>query len=55
LNAGEMLGMRLTTYHNLYYLAGLMKDIRQAIGQGRFDRYYRGMEPKLTKLYGGVT
>jgi queuine tRNA-ribosyltransferase len=55
LNAGEMLGMRLTTYHNLYYLAGLMKDIRQAIGQGRFDRYYRDMEPKLTKLYGGVT
>lgn len=54
LNAGEMLGMRLTTYHNLYYLAELMKEIRQAIGQGRFARYYREMEPKLTKLYGGV-
>lgn len=54
LNAGELLGMRLTTYHNLYYLAELMKEIRQAIGQGSFARYYREMEPKLNKLYGGV-
>ncbi|HOL17686.1 MAG TPA: tRNA guanosine(34) transglycosylase Tgt, partial [Bacillota bacterium] len=54
LNAGEMLGMRLTTYHNLYYLAGLMKEMRQAIKQGRFGRYYREVGPKLSKLYGGV-
>ncbi len=53
-NAGEMLGMRLTTYHNLFYLAGLMQEIRRAIEQGQFGRYYREVGPKLSKLYGGV-
>ncbi|MGB3974528.1 MAG: tRNA guanosine(34) transglycosylase Tgt [Peptococcia bacterium] len=30
-NTDEILGLRLTTIHNLYYLINLMKDIRQAI------------------------
>jgi len=31
IKCNEIFGMRLTTYHNLYYLINLMKDIRQAI------------------------
>lgn len=54
LNAGEILGLRLTTLHNLYYLAALMGEIREAISEKRFEAYYREMEPKLTKLYGGA-
>ena len=29
--ADEILGLRLTTYHNLYFLLNLMKDVRTAI------------------------
>ncbi len=54
LNAGEILGLRLTTYHNLYYLARLMKEIRTAISENRFYDYYREFGPQLTKMYGGV-
>jgi queuine tRNA-ribosyltransferase len=54
LNAGELLGLRLTSYHNLYYLAHLMKEIREAIRQDRFGQYYRETAPGLTKYNGGV-
>ncbi|HIC0822351.1 TPA: tRNA-guanine transglycosylase, partial [Streptococcus agalactiae] len=27
----ETFGIRLTSYHNLYFLVNLMKDVRQAI------------------------
>ena len=53
-NAGEILGMRLTTYHNLYYLSRLMLEIREAISEGNFAQYYRRMKPKLEQFYGGV-
>ena len=33
--ADELLGMRLITYHNLYFLKTLMRDIREAIKQDR--------------------
>jgi queuine tRNA-ribosyltransferase len=46
--ANEMLGVRLNTMHNLYYYAGLMEQIRQAIAAGAFAefcaRYYRQRE-----------
>lgn len=32
----EILGMRLNTYHNLYFLINLMEDIKTAIDQDRF-------------------
>ncbi len=54
-NAGEIIGMRLTTYHNLYYLAQLMFEIREAIRGGKFDLYYRKMKPKLDQYYGGAS
>lgn len=53
LNAGELLGMRLTTYHNLYFLATLMGEIRQALKQDRFAEYYEERQPELEKYYGG--
>jgi queuine tRNA-ribosyltransferase len=37
--AKEMLGVRLNTLHNLYYFAGLMRDIREAIAAGSFQRF----------------
>ncbi len=35
----EMLGAHLNTVHNLYYYQELMRDIREAIEQQRFDRF----------------
>ena len=34
--AKEILGLRLVSYHNLYYLNNLMKEIREAIKNDRF-------------------
>jgi queuine tRNA-ribosyltransferase len=54
LNAGEVLGLRLTSYHNLFYLARFMAEIREALRQDRFGEYYRETAPGLTKYHGGV-
>jgi queuine tRNA-ribosyltransferase len=35
----EILGLRLNTLHNLYYYQQLMREIRTAIEQGRFEDY----------------
>nr|WP_312032101.1 tRNA guanosine(34) transglycosylase Tgt [Hujiaoplasma nucleasis] len=45
----EFLGQRLVTYHNLYFLKNLMKEVRQAIQEDRllsfknefFEKYYK--------------
>ncbi len=39
--AGEVLGPRLASYHNLYFLLRLMEGARQAIEQDRFGDYRR--------------
>ncbi len=43
--AKELLGLRLASLHNLFFLAGLMKDIRQAIFENRLrdfrDAFYQ--------------
>ncbi|PKR79102.1 tRNA guanosine(34) transglycosylase Tgt [Halalkalibacillus sediminis] len=47
IKTNETLGLRLTTYHNLYFLVKLMEDVRQAIREDRlgdfrdefFERY----------------
>ena len=36
---GEILGSRLTTIHNLYYYQQLMRDIRSAIEEDRFEAF----------------
>ncbi|MDT8336982.1 MAG: tRNA guanosine(34) transglycosylase Tgt [Candidatus Izemoplasmatales bacterium] len=47
--AKEILGLRLISYHNLYYLKTLMRDIREAIKQDRFAEF----KDKLIKEYFG--
>lgn len=37
----EILGSRLTTYHNLYFLLNLMEQMRKAIQEDRFMEFYR--------------
>lgn len=41
LNRGEILGMHLTSWHNLHYLQDLMARIREALDSGRFDQWRR--------------
>jgi queuine tRNA-ribosyltransferase len=47
--AGELLGQRLVTLHNLTFVAGLMADLREAIAAGRLaeatERFRRGSAP----------
>ena len=38
----EMLGVRLNTIHNLYFYAGMMGQIRQAIASGTFTQFRAG-------------
>ncbi len=44
---GEILGARLNTIHNLHFYLQLMRDIRAAIEQGRFDAFYRQFRARL--------
>ena len=37
--ADEMLGPQLATYHNLFFMSHLMKDIRRAIDEKRFHKF----------------
>ncbi|MCR5797413.1 MAG: tRNA guanosine(34) transglycosylase Tgt [Eubacterium sp.] len=39
LKAKEMLGLRLLVLHNLYFYNTMMKEIREAISEGRFAEY----------------
>ena len=38
-SAGEILGLRLVTYHNLYFYNNLMKQIRESILNGTFSEF----------------
>ena len=42
--AEEILGQRLATYHNLYFLLKLMNDARQAIIEKRFKEFKEEFE-----------
>ncbi len=41
MKAGEMLGLRLLSYHNLFFYIHLMQDIRQAIEKESFAEFHR--------------
>ncbi|MBO5340159.1 MAG: tRNA guanosine(34) transglycosylase Tgt [Oscillospiraceae bacterium] len=47
LSAGEMLAMRLTVLHNLYFYNELMLRIRQALDEERFDQFRTEYSEKL--------
>ncbi len=50
LKAKEMLGMRLCVLHNLYFYNTMMKEIRQAIEEGRYQSY---KQEKLARMAAG--
>ena len=39
--AKEILSSRLNTIHNLFYYMEFVRQIREAIGEGRFDQFYQ--------------
>lgn len=41
IKADEMLGMRLTVMHNLFFYNDLTAKIRQALAEGRYEEFYR--------------
>lgn len=41
IKAGEVLGIRLTTWHNLHFILSLMRKVRQSIVEGWFDEFRR--------------
>ena len=43
---GEILGARLNTIHNLHFYLQLMRDIREAIEQGRFPEFDRAFRQR---------
>jgi len=47
LTQGEAVGMRLATFHNLYYLMKLMADSRKAIKTGKFLEF----KNKIKRIY----
>ena len=46
---GEILGPRLATIHNLYYYQELMRDIRQALDDDRFEEFVTEFYAKREK------
>jgi queuine tRNA-ribosyltransferase len=46
LNAGEILGIRLTSHHNVHFMSELMRLMREAIANGIFDQWSRGFYNK---------
>jgi queuine tRNA-ribosyltransferase len=46
--AGEILGHRLLTLHNLTHLGTLMTGAREAIATARFDEYRQGVVHRLS-------
>ena len=52
--AGEMLAMRLAVMHNLWFYNNLMREIREAIDEGKFAAY-RAKYAKLLDMRIGTT
>ena len=49
IKADEMLGMRLAGMHNLFFYNDLMRKIRQALSEGRYEEFYREQREILGK------
>ncbi len=41
-NTHEILGLTLVSFHNVYFYLRLMRQIREAIGQGRYTEFQKG-------------
>ena len=53
LKVNEMLGMRLCVLHNLYFYNELMRKIRDALDEGRFEEFYKKYVVLLGQRCGG--
>lgn len=49
IKADEMLGMRLAVMHNLFFYNDLMRKIRQALSEGRYEEFYSEQREILGK------
>lgn len=49
IKSGEMLGMRLSVMHNLYFYNNLFEEIRNHLDNGTFEAYYREQREILGK------
>ena len=49
LKSQESLGLRLNVVHNLYFYNTLMKRIREALDEGRFDAFRKEYSEKLSR------
>ncbi len=47
--AGEMLAMRLTVMHNLFFYNSLLEKVRNALDEGRFGEFYSGHIEALSR------
>ncbi|MBM3248138.1 MAG: tRNA guanosine(34) transglycosylase Tgt [Candidatus Omnitrophica bacterium] len=48
-NAKEILGLKLVSYHNVYFFMKLMRDIRKAIEKNRFSEFKKDFLKKIKK------
>ncbi len=46
LNTNEILGLRLNSYHNLYFIMRFMEGIRKAVNEGSFEKFRKDFENK---------
>ncbi len=46
INTNEILGLRLNSYHNLYFIMRFMDNIRKAINEGNFGKFRKDFEKK---------
>lgn len=49
--ADEMLGPRLATYHNLFFLGRLLADARAALGEGRYEAWHAATSRAYTTAW----
>ena len=47
--AKEMLAMRLTVMHNLYFYNNMMEEIRESLDTGKFEEYYQSRIENYSK------
>lgn len=47
LKANEILGLRLTTYHNLFFLRNFMSKIRQAVFEKKLAQFYEEFQARF--------
>ncbi len=55
LTAGEILGLRLNTIHNLHYFLCLMKEVRQAILETRFVKFRQDFYDRRREAEFGIS